>query len=296
MARFLPTAIESVLDQSFTDYEIIIVDDGSVDETKNVVEKYAKSHARKIRYIYQENHGVAIARNTGIECANGQYISILDADDKYCPERLQRTVAEMEQDKNIGLVHGKVISISEGGKVLYRERRNKRYLTGDIFKYLYTRKADIACPTVLVRRSCFDDVGLFDRRLARLGCEDREQWLRISSKYKIQFIDRFLAYYRHTDGSMSQNREKMVRARYYVAEKYYHLNQVSNVLRKKALHNIHREIGDQLLCDKKWVESIRQYLTAIKLWPVGLWPWVNIIKALCRIDAKRKYGKHRFVI
>ena len=184
-AHYLSSSIESVLGQTFQDFEIIIIDDGSTDNTKEIVEKYRQDNPDRIRYIYQENQGLACARKTGLRQAKGSLIALLDADDQWLPERLEETVRCMETDETIGLVHANIKRVGPDGAVIDVPKRDQRFLSGDIFDHIFLRKAHISCPTVLFRQSCCDKVGLFDENLARLGCEDRELWLRISRQYRI---------------------------------------------------------------------------------------------------------------
>jgi glycosyltransferase involved in cell wall biosynthesis len=280
MARFLPEAIESVFNQTFEDYEVIVLDDGSTDNTKDIVEEFNHQFWDKIRYIYQENSGLAIARNVAIKHSTGEFIALLDADDKYYPNRLEMGVNVLAAYSDVGLVHANDMAITEDGEEIEVVKRRNRLLSGYIFKELYTRKANISCPTVLVRRECFNRVGVFDENLTRLGCEDREMWLRIAHEYRILHIDKVLAYYRRHARGMSKNREKMLNARYYVAEKFYRCGYVSRSRRNRALSFIHRQMGDEFFKDSGFKEAKLQYLKAMYCWPLTFWPWVNFLRTL----------------
>lgn len=284
-ARYLPEAIESVLKQTYQDFEIIVLDDGSNDNTKEIVMKYNDNIKNKIRYIYQENKGVAVARNTAIKNARGEFIALLDADDKYYPNRLEEGIKVIGSNPGIGLVHADDMETFEDGKCIGTPKRNKRVLSGYIFKNLFTHKANISSPTVLVRKECFDKVGLFDENLTRLGCEDREAWLRIAREYRIEYINKVLAYYRHQRAGLSKNREKMMRGRYYVVDKFFSQGYVSKSLRRIALGRIHRESGDELLKASKYEESRKEYLRSLVYWPFCFWPWLNFIKSLLKIKS-----------
>ena len=110
---FIGKAIDSVLAQTYTDYEIILVDDGSTDNTKEILEKYQDN----ITYILQPNQGVAIARNTGIRNSESEYIALLDSDDEWLPEKLELQMRTIEKNNDVGLVHTNDIQISEEGNV-----------------------------------------------------------------------------------------------------------------------------------------------------------------------------------
>jgi glycosyltransferase involved in cell wall biosynthesis len=279
--HFLPISIESALSQSYQDFEIIIIDDGSSDNTKEVAHSYIDKNPHKIRYFWQENKGLAMARNSGIAQSQGEYLALLDSDDKWLPCRLQEGVKILDADPSVGLVHGKVTCIDNNGNEVRTGKRNPKFLSGYIFDNIFLRKEDIACPTVLFRRSCCDDVGIFDAKLSRLGCEDRDLWLRIAQKYKIIFIDKVLSYYRKSSQSMSSNQKKMIEARLYVVDKYCPIDdQSKRRLRNKALARIFRNIGDEFLLKKDYTNARHEYQKAIGYDPLAFWPWVNWIKAV----------------
>ena len=280
--QFIREAIESVLLQTFQDFEILIIDDGSTDGTREVVMPFVKQFPDKIHYIYQENKGLPGARNTGWRKAEGEYIALLDADDKWCPHRLEEGLNIIEKDKAIGLVHANITRISETGEIVDTLKRDARFLSGAIFEHIFLRRADISCPTVLFRKECCQKIGFFDENLRHLGCEDRELWLRIAKEYKIVYLDRVLAYYRLSAGSMSHNAERMLTARHYVVDKFCPAGQNEN-LRKKALAKIYRDLGDEFLCSQRYEEARRQYQKSLSFDFVSFWPWLNLLKAILKL-------------
>src|SRR5277367_6547413 len=104
-AQYLSAAIDSVVAQTYTDWELIIIDDGSTDETRALVHSYLPSLSESLRYLYQSNRGQTAARNTGIKLARGEFIATLDADDLWLPTRLARGLAVMDRSPCVGLVH-----------------------------------------------------------------------------------------------------------------------------------------------------------------------------------------------
>ncbi len=285
-AKYLSQAIESVLSQTYDDFEIVIVDDGSTDDTRSLVEGYTNKHPSKISYIYQENRGLACARNTAIRNSRGQYIALLDADDMFLPMRLERGMRTFENNPKIGLVHANLSRMSEDGNVFSTPKRDSRLLTGRIFENIFLRCADISIPTILVKKECFNRVGLFDEHLTRLGCEDREMWLRVAWEYEVQYLDEVLGLYRVRKDSMSRNREKMMEARYYVIDKFFKENRVNSLLKRKALARIHRDEGDAFLNSFLILEARREYLKALSFWPFCFWAWVNLFKILLKLDGR----------
>jgi len=282
-AHFLPISIESALSGTYQDFEIIVIDDGSSDNTQEVMQSFIKKYPHKIRYIWQENKGLAVARNTGIAQAQGEYLALLDADDKWLPCRLQEGVRILDADSSIGLVHGNITYIDINDKEIRTPKRRVQFLNGFIFENIFLRKADIACPTVLFRRTCCQEAGGFDVNLSRLGCEDRDLWLRIAPQCKIAYIDKVLSFYRLTPQSMSQNIDKMTKARLYVIDKYCPQDDQSKYsLRNRALSKIFRDRGDGFLLQKDFISACQDYQKAIGYDPFAFWPWVNFIKSLLR--------------
>ena len=279
-AQYLPEAIKSILGQTYQDFEIIVIDDGSTDHTRAIVEEYQKRYPEKIRYIYQENQGLACARNAGLRNARGEYIALLDADDQWLPERLEAGVRALEIDNGIGLVHSDTIIISKEEGPLNKKWKKKYKMSGHIFLSLFLRKTHISCPTVLFRKECCARVGLFDENLTRLGCEDRELWLRIAQKYKIVYINKILACYRVSKNSMSRDKYKMLKARLYIVDKFFPAGREGKIFRRLALAKIYRDSGDVDLLDCNFDDSKESYCRSLLFWPFSLWPWVNLIKAL----------------
>lgn len=280
-AHFLPLSLESALSQSYQDFEIIVIDDGSSDNTKEVVQGYIDQYPHKIRYFFQENQGLPSARNKGIELSQGEYLALLDADDQWLPCRLDEEVKILDRDSLVGIVHGNITNIDINNNVINTPRRDVRFLSGSIFDHIFLRDADISCPTVLLRRSCCDAVGTFDVKLTGLGCEDRDLWLRISRKYKIVYIDKVLSYYRVSAQSMSRNMKKMLEARLYVIDKYCPAEDLAKIrLRNRALARIYRDRGDGFLLDNNYASARQEYRKAIGYDPSAFWAWVNWLKTL----------------
>jgi len=274
--------MESAVSQTYQDFEIIVIDDGSNDNTKEVVQSFIDKSPHQIHYFFQENQGVSVARNNCIMHSQGEYLAWLDADDKWLPCRLEEGVKILDADTSVGLVHGHVTVIDINNREINTTKRNSRPLNGFIFDNIFLRKADIVCSTVLFRRSCCEDAGTFDVNLSRLGCEDRDLWLRIAQKYKIIYIDKVLAYYRVNPQSMSQNVDKMTKARLYVIDKYCPEENKYKSLRNRALSKIYRDLGDELLIKNRFIEARQEYLKAIKFNAYKFWTWINLFKAILR--------------
>lgn len=217
-ARYLPDAIESVLSQTFSDYEIVVVDDGSTDNTVEVLQPYMG----KIKYIYKENGGLSSARNVGIQNSICEYLVFLDSDDMLMPDKLRIQTAILDDNPEVGFVYSdEYIMHGEDKDNMYRAREGRQLPSGNIFKEFFLNSF-IAVMTVMVRRSCLDQVGLFDEGLP---CnEDDDLWLRILAKWPATFSDYPSAIRRIHSSNMSRDRLKIEKYLVIVLEKSLNSN------------------------------------------------------------------------
>jgi len=188
--RFLRPAVESILNQTFRDFELLIIDDGSADGTAAILQEYGKADGR-IRVMHQENSGPAIARNRGLAAAGGRYVAIMDADDLAFPERLQRQVATFERSPGLGLLGGAMIFIDQAG----REVGCHSHPQGPAeIRAALDRGNCFAHPTVMFLKRAIDDVGGY--RPCFRQSEDYDLCLRIAEKYAAGNLAEPLVYYR----------------------------------------------------------------------------------------------------
>jgi glycosyltransferase involved in cell wall biosynthesis len=179
-ARLLKETIDSVLKQNFQNFELIVVDDGSTDNTGEILSDY-KDH---IQVLAQKNKGVSAARNLGISKAKGEFIAFLDSDDLWLPEKLTAQVDFFQSHPDALVCQTEEIWIRNGKRV-NPKKRHKKY-SGMIFEQ--SLPLCIVSPSaVMMRKSLFEKVGLFDEHLP--ACEDYDLWLRISCQYPIYLIN-----------------------------------------------------------------------------------------------------------
>lgn len=204
-AAFLPQAIESVLGQTFADLELLIIDDGSTDNTRQLVEGYAQD--KRIRYFYQENQGQSIARNRGLQEARGEFVCFLDSDNAWMPDKLEKSVSVMQGQKAIDVLYGDFIEIDEQGVELgaNKMKRHSGRITPELLKDNF-----VSMNTTMTRRACFEDMGGFDTndRLA----EDYGLWLRLSTRYRFFYLPAILGYYRIMQDQISTHKELRLKA------------------------------------------------------------------------------------
>lgn len=199
--KYISEAIQSALDQTYKDLEIIVVDDGSTDKTRELV----KTKWPMVKYIYQNNQGISAARNKGIRESTGDHVAFLDADDFWYKDKLALQVKQIEQNDKIGLITCGRKVIGETGEEEYIPEINNLERT-DILKKLAISNIIGGGSTVLVRRSCFDKVGYFDEELK--VSEDCEMWFRICKEYEYRSITAPLVGYRSIKGSQSYYGDK----------------------------------------------------------------------------------------
>ena len=188
----LKRAIQSVVMQTYTPYEIIIVDDGSDDGTK----EWLKDNYPNVKYIYQMNSGVSSARNKGIKFARGDWIALLDSDDEWLPSKLKDQANEIELNPAAKFLHTNEIWIRNGVRV-NQMKKHKKY-----GGYIFEKCLDmcrISPSSVLIKKDIFEKIGMFDETLK--VCEDYDLWLRFASKYPVHFLDQPLVkkYGGHSD-------------------------------------------------------------------------------------------------
>jgi glycosyltransferase involved in cell wall biosynthesis len=201
MSRYLEECLDSVLEQSFRDFEIIVVDDGSTDGTAEVAARYEG----RIRYERQENRGVAEALNTGIALAKGEYVALLAADDTLCPESLAVRVWLLDRNPNVGMVSGCALMVDAAGEPQWPHRPIRRegathQSSEAALRYLLSGNA-VVCSTVMMRRAVLQRVGGF--RQESMPGEDWEMWLRIAGISDVMYLSASLARVRMHEESLT---------------------------------------------------------------------------------------------
>ncbi len=234
--KFIVSCVQSVLAQSSPAYEIIVVDDGSIDRThQNLKELGFESVATpepSLRYIYQENKGVSAARNLGIKEANGEYIALLDSDDFWLPTKLERQIDAFVSNKaHVRLCHTDEIWIRNGTRVNPHEKHKKQ--GGEIFLNCL-EMCCISPSSVVLHKSVFDDIGVFDEELP--ACEDYDFWLRYCAKEEVIFVNGHLTVKNGGhENQLSQQHWGMDRFRVHALEKLVNNTDLKSVYRREAI-------------------------------------------------------------
>jgi glycosyltransferase involved in cell wall biosynthesis len=274
-ARWIAETLDSVLAQTFRNFEVIVVDDGSTDQTSEVVAGYGD----RIHYLRKENGGEGSARNVGIRAARGSYIAFLDADDLWLPEKLQLQMELLSRRPDLPWVYSDTIAFGgETGQDLLKMSDATKLCAGDILRPLLL--ADfITCQTPVIRRDVFGTVGYFDESPDLQAGEDRDMWLRIAAKYQVGFVDRPLAKHRNhaTSQCATMDPQYEFRSRWKIIE-----NAVArdperlSDLREHALGNVCFDVARQMLRRGDRLGARQMLARGISLYPhdfkqMGYW-------------------------
>ncbi len=188
--RSISATLQSVCTQTFTGFEVIVVDDGSTDDSYSVA---SKVNDERIRLIHKENGGVSSARNVGIKAARYSYVALLDGDDYWDPGFLKEQLGLIEEFPEAGM-WGVNYAFVKRDKCDPCSQRLGEGFRGYVDNYFSTSHNDLFCSSsVVIRKDLFEDVGYFDERIA--SSEDLDMWYRIILHYPVVYYDKVLAYY-----------------------------------------------------------------------------------------------------
>ena len=277
--RYLGSAVKSVLAQTRPVYEIHVVDDGSTDNTQQVMSQFAGEP--RVHFHRQTNRGQAHAKNVGIRASSGDFIAFLDADDLWTPDKIAVQLPRFDTDPQVGVIYTDFAYIDEQGALLETPKRD--YYSGWISGRLLVDNF-VNGMSSIVRRECFESEGLFDESLS-MGI-DYDLWLRLSARYQFLFIDRITYLYRKWPGQMSRRREERMDCAIRIMKKFLAM---------------HPGLVDKRTIDEAWAHTyvtrgrvaqsvgrpwhaIRDYLRALAYSPGYLLAWKAVVKlALPRV-------------
>lgn len=291
--KYIAMALESVFSQTYQNYEVIVIDDGSTDRTEEVI----ASFSGKLKLIRQPNSGPACARNKGVENSIGELVAFLDHDDVWLPDKLHLQVKCLEQNKLVSLVYSDFGTFNDQG-IIEESASQTRGLfmpSGYIFPYLFF---DPICwtSTVLVKRSCLDEIGAFDEDENIHMAEDYDLWLRLSKKFEFHYINKVTAMYRQSPNSLSRNVGVGVKAEIHMLQKVMKTfpeirKEIGTEKIKKRLSVPYFELAyHQSLAGEK-TEARKNFLQSIYLWPMNGKYWVSLLASFMPPSAVSKIMK-----
>ena len=293
-ARYLGRAIDSASAQTYKDYEILVLDDGSTDDTKDVTMQYG----RKVTYLYQQNRGLSAARNHAISKASGELLAYLDADDMWYPEKLERQVAFLDAHQECGMVHSEMSIINEQDEILHVRfyEETKRSVPQGYCLQELLRRCHIQPVNVVERRSTFDRVGGFDERL--LAIEDYLHWIMIAAEGQaVGYLAEPLGKYRWRTGSIMMGSKPRLLEGYarlfdiLLHEKQIasrHGNECAEILRAR-LYPVQRELAYHDRIHGRRESAKRRLANLIKEWPCQFELYVDLLKAYLPASLISKY-------
>jgi glycosyltransferase involved in cell wall biosynthesis len=257
--HFVAQAVESVLAQTYRNVEVLVVDDGSTDQTAQALAPYEG----RIRYIYQQNQGLSAARNTGIRAARGNWVALLDADDLWHPLKLEMQTRYVRQHPEVGLLASAVTTSIDAGWPAVDPHQWQA--VEPITPAQLALCSRFGPSSVLVRKDCFGAVGLFDSALR--CCEDRDMWLRIADRFPVFKLRQPLWWYRYHNNNMHRAAARMEAAELRVLERSFsrlRSLQGRTSLRAKAFSYAYFESAIRYteagLCSRSLVKLLRSLL------------------------------------
>ena len=269
-AHLIGRAIKSVLSQTYRDFEVIVVDDGSTDNTEEVLRNF-KDENEKIKYIrHKENRGGSAARNTGIKNARGQYLAFLDSDDEWLPEKLEKQINIFcKCPDSVGVVY--CLPYMQYDPSRYMRKVNIPNLShSNMYKFLLKDSSPIVLTSLfMLSKRVFEKSGMFDERLPCF--QDHDLWIRVAKYYEFEFVDKHLVIiHQHLDSSLSRNIETLMKGLPLFLEKWGNVMkrevgcQAYAKFKNKQISKIYRkEIINNLLISQ-WLPALKCFKKLIK--------------------------------
>ncbi len=279
---YLEVAVRSVLAQDYGNMEIMIVDDGSTDGSRELADRLAQTWPDRVRVIHQANSGVCAARNAGIQAARGEFLAMLDADDEWLPHHVSAAMEVMLSRPEVGMVHANNEWMDAAGvseRVI--EGRWVAEHAADPWRAMFLRQEHVNCLTVVLRRSALDGDPAFDMRFNHLGCEDRDLWLRIASRHQVVYLDKVTARYRRHGGNTSKQAERMQRARRVLIDKHGATG-IGRSLRRQALAACYVDSADDYRASRQFSTALSWALRAVGMRPLSVRVWKAVGAAALR--------------
>lgn len=276
---YICESLDSVLAQSFTDWELILIDDGSTDDTKKAIEPYLVD--KRIHYYFQENQGQSTARSYALTQACGQYICFLDSDNRWLPDKLDRQLEIFNTNPYVDIVYGDVITIGASGNEVHRKNM-KRY-SGNITSRML-RDNFVSMNTAMARRKCFNAAGL--EKTHRRVADDYEMWLRLSVQSHYWYQPEFYAEYRIMDNQISTDKSSRFEANEKIILDFLkdYPDAIPAQEARSGLSYFYTRKARYLSSIGKRAEAYHSVAKAIRLNPFGKPPWRTFLKVIARND------------
>jgi len=240
--KTIKKTIKSVLNQTLADFELIVINPNSSDSTSNIISQIQDSRLQVFNYL-QAN--VAVNRNRGFSHAKGEFITFLDADDLWTPDKLEAQYTALVENPQAAVVYSWTNCVDETGKFIRRCGRS--ILTGDVFSHLLLANFIVSGSNVMIRKPALIEVGGFDESLT--NAEDLDMWLRLATKYEFIPVQKVQVFYRISTHSKSFNVLRMEKSLLKVYDKAFKYTKASNYqcLKKDSLGNMYKYLSHKTL-------------------------------------------------
>jgi len=271
--NYLPYAIDSVLNQTYRNLELLIIDDGSVDGTRDLVNTYKDP---RISYYYQENKGQSSAINLGLQHARGEYISFLDSDNIWKLDKVERQVLLLNDNPDYQIVYGEIEIIDENGDIQPFHSNVTRH-SGNIMKKLLVYNF-INFNTTMMKSVCISELGGMNSSVP--AGPDYDLFLKLSTRYFFLYVPQIFAQYRVMTNQMSSNKDRRFQTNMYILnnfmEKYGYL--LDQVTVKYTWCRFYTTRGRYNASVKRYKLAFNDYFEAIKYLPFSIHPWRALLK------------------
>lgn len=272
-SQFIHYAIRSVITQTISNWELLIIDDGSTDNTKNIIEPYLTDP--RIKYFFQENQGQAAARNNGLRHSRGEFVCFLDSDNLWYPEKLKVQHEAMKSRPDIDVVYGDGDTINESGVVI--STANMKRYSGRITEKLL-KDNFVSFNTAMVRAASIKGIGGFDESV-RFG-DDYDLWLRLSAKSQFLYIPRVFSQYRVMSDQISSNKEARFSSNEATIKRF--LSKNPGILNQRAINRgfsaFYVRRGRYRLGEGEYLIALRDFLKALRYTPFCVSTWRALAK------------------
>ena len=282
-------AIDSVLGQDYPRLEIIVVDDGSVDNTREVLRDF-----KNIKYIYKENGGVASARNKGLQEAIGEYIAFLDSDDMWGKNKLALQMELALRNPQLGIIYSDIYFSNDQGKRMPKKQTGVKFFRGTVLEELF-KQPFIPTSSVVVKKECFESIGFFDEKFT--VAEDSDMWLRISKDYTIDYIDKpLVCFCEGSLSSLSKDNYKMIEGSIKYREKMIADNPLlrRKYQLRKTVSRLYSQWGGVQLSRGQYLKALSSFLKGLCYSPGSIACFADfprLLLAVLRIQKVEKLFK-----
>lgn len=261
-SQYLREAIDSVLAQTVVDIEIIVVDDGSTDSSKEILDSYGE----RIRAVFQQNQGVSAARNHGVSLSQGEFVAFLDADDAWLPGKIERQLDLFDGDPHLGLVHVGVVDIDGDGKEIREHIDGREGSVSEDLLYFDMSVILGGGSGLMVPRRIFDEAGGFDAKLSTSA--DWDMFYQICRRYRVGFVPEVLLKYRVHSSNMHGNIAAMEHDMLICFEKAFANGHVA--ARGRCYGNLHKMLAGSYFRGGKYPDFARNAFLSIWNRPANL--------------------------